>query len=751
MVDFRAVNGRARERGPFGRLAHACGRHRRWVMLAWLAAFVPLSLASFGLRDQLTPGGFEIEGSTSDRARTLLDQRFTRDFPSSMTVALSAAPGDRAALRQVAEAVAAAISPGRDPLVGRVTPPEDMVVVATGDRLLGFLDVGLTRGIDDALRDSDRVIDAARAQATDAVAVEISGGPAIFTDFNRVNEEDLQTSEVIQLPIIIVILVIVLGSLIAAGLPVLSTVVSLLVTLGALYFVAQVFDLSIYVQNVVPLVGIGVGVDYTLFIVNRFREELQKGHPPLDAATVTGATAGRAIFFSGLTVAVALAGMLAVGVPIFTGFAVGTMSVVVLAVLVALTLMPAILTALGPRVFRWNLGAPLVRRLKLPRARRQGADLDAPGFWERWARAVMRRPWVAIVGASAVMLALAAPALDLDLGSSGTSALPDDTTSSRGAALVAEARGIGAVAPVEVLVDGRGRSMRNGPSLTELSGRLAADPEVQSISPAVIYSDDGTIASIRVFPKHDDDSGEAQDFVARIEDEIVPSLRSLDGKQVLIGGGASQNRDFTGTVSSNLPKVIGLVMLLTFVVLVVLFRSILLPLKAVVMTLLSSLAAYGVLVMVFQYGWGDSLLGFEHLGHVTNWVPPFLFSILFGLSMDYEVFLLSRVREHRERYGDDRAAVAWGLARTGYIITAAALIMIVVFMSFFVNRLIPIKESALGLAVAIFIDATLVRILLVPAFMRVAGRWNWWLPGPLDRILPRFDEGELPAPRRSPT
>jgi RND superfamily putative drug exporter len=720
-------------------------------MLAWLLAFVPLSLASFGLRDQLTPGGFEIEGSTSDGARTLLDKRFTRDFPSSMTVVISARAGDRAGLERVAAAVAAAISPGRDPLVGRVTPPDEMTVVPAGDRLLGFLDVGLTRGIDDALRDSDRVIDAARAQATNTVAVEVSGGPAIFTDFNRVNEDDLQKSEVIQLPIIIVILVVVLGSLIAAGLPVLSTLISLLVTLGALFFVAQVFDLSIYVQNVVPLVGIGVGVDYTLFIVNRFREELQKGHPPLDAATITGATAGRAIFFSGLTVAVALAGMLAVGVPIFTGFAVGTMSVVVMAVLVALTLMPAILTALGPKVFRWNAGAPLVRRLKLPRARRQGADLDAAGFWERWARGVMRRPWVAIVGASAVMLALAAPALDLDLGSSGTTALPDDTTSARGAALVAQARGIGAAAPVEVLVDGRGRSMRNDPSLMELSRRLASDPEVQSISPTTIYSDDGTIASIRVFPKHDDDSQEAQDFVARIESEIAPRVPSLDGKQILIGGGASQNRDFTGTVASNLPKVIGLVMLLTFLVLVILFRSIVLPLKAVVMTLLSSLAAYGVLVMVFQYGWGDSLLGFEHLGHVTNWVPPFLFSILFGLSMDYEVFLLSRVREHRERYGDERAAVAWGLARTGYIITAAALIMIVVFMSFFVNRLIPIKESALGLAVAILIDATLVRILLVPAFMRVAGRWNWWLPGALDRILPRFDEGELPTPRRSAT
>lgn len=709
-------------------------------MLGWLLAFVPLAYFALGLADQLSPGGFEIEGSTSDRARTLLDERFTEDFPSSMTVIVSAASGDRAGLDRVAAGVTRAISPGGDELVGRVSP---VIVTSTPDRLLGFIPVGLTRGLDEALRDSDRVIDKARAQATPSVAVEVAGGPAIFTDFNAVNENDLKKSEVIQLPIVILILIVVLGSLIAAGLPVLATVVSLLVTLGSLYFVAQVFDLSIYVQNVVPLVGIGVAVDYTLFIVNRFREELQKGRPPLEAAAVTGATAGRAIFFSGLTVAVALSGMLVVGVPLFTGFAVGTMAVVFMAVLVAITLMPAILTALGHRVFKWNVGAPLVRRLGLPHARRQGADLDAPGFWERWAQAVMRRPWVAIIGASAVMLALAAPALDMDLGSSGSSSLPAETTSSRGAALLAQANGIGAVAPNEIVVDGRGTSLRGNPALVDLSLAVARDPEVQAVAPKPVFSDDGTVASVRVFAKHDDDSIEAQDLVARMENDILPSVATLDGKDVFIGGSASQNRDFTDTVAGNLPKVIALVMLLTFLVLVVLFRSILLPLKAVVMTLLSSLSAYGVLVMVFQYGWGSSLLGFDHLGHVTNWVPPFLFSILFGLSMDYEVFLLSRVREHRDRYGDDRAAVAWGLARTGYIITAAAVIMIVVFMSFFVNRLIPIKESSLGLAVAILIDATLVRILLVPAFMRIAGKWNWWLPKPLERILPRFDEGEL--------
>jgi RND superfamily putative drug exporter len=710
-------------------------------MVGWLAAVVVLGAVAPRLADELTPGGFEIAGSSSDRARTLIDERFTRDFPSSLSVVARAPARARGDLERVLGEVAAALR--SHPLVGAVTPPARAPLAAADGHLVGILEVGLTQGIDEALRDTDEVIDAARARAEPPVEVEVTGGPAVFTDFNRVNEEDLRTAELIQLPLIIVILVLVLGSLVAAGLPLVATIASLLVTLGGLVFVARAFDLSIYVQNVVPLVGIGVGVDYSLFIVNRFREELQRGRPPLEAVAVTGATAGRAVFFSGLTVAVALAGMLAVGVPLFTGFAVGTMAVVAMAVLVALTLTPAVLAALGPRVFRWNIGRPLVRRVGLPARRRQGADLDAPGFWARWARAVMRRPWPYVLVSSAVILALAAPALTLDLGSSGFSALPADTTSRRGADLVAAVRGEGAISPNEIVIDGRGRALRAHPGIASLAALIASDPEVAAVDPRVAYSDDGTVALLRAFARHEDDSEEAQDLVGRIEDDYVPRARGLDGAAVHVGGAASQNRDFTSTVAGNLPRVMGLVMLLTFLVLVLLFRSLLLPLKAVVMTLLSSLAAYGVLVMVFQYGWGDSLLGFESLGHVSNWVPPFLFSILFGLSMDYEVFLLSRIREHRDRYGDERAAVAWGLARTGYIITAAALIMIVVFMSFFGNRLIPIKESALGLAVAILIDATLVRVVLVPAFMRIAGRWNWWLPGPLERRLPRFDEGEL--------
>ena len=714
--------------GWFARLGRFCARRRWWVISAWVLVFGFLGAFAPRLADELTPGGFEIAGSTSDRARAVILERFRGDFPTTLTAVVTAAAENPEALTAAAERVRAAWEADR--VVGAVAPPS-----ASADGRSLFVTAGLDVGLDEALRDADRLIAAARSGAADGVQVDITGGPAIFDDFDRVNEEDLRRSEIVQLPLVLLVLIIVLGSLIAASLPIITTLTALVVTLGALFFVAGGIDLSIYVQNIVPLVGIGVGVDYSLFLVRRFVEELEHGRGVPDAITVTMHTSGRAIFFSGLTVLVALAGMFAVGVPIFTGFAVGSISVVAVAMATGLTLVPAVLAALGRRVMRGKLARLIGRTRGAP------VPLDRTR-WARWAEAIMRRPWPYLLGSVAVLVGLAIPALWLDLGSSGATALPSDVPSIRSANLVAKELGPGALAPVRVVVDA-GRDAVPDAGVTALSAALRRDPSVVSVADAR-PSDDGTASLIQVIPTTAEDTPEAQELVARIEDQIVPATPALAGANVWIGGAASQNRDFNDTVARNLPRVIGLVMLLTFLVLVVLFRSIVLPLKAVVMTLLSVVAAYGVLVMVFQWGWGDAALGFDHLGHVTSWVPPFLFSILFGLSMDYEVFLLSRVREHYDVHGDDRAAVAWGLARSGGIITAAAAIMIIVFLSFLLNRLIPIKESSLGLAVAVFLDATIVRIVLVPAFMRVAGRWNWWLPGWLERLLPAaHSEGAL--------
>ena len=708
--------------GGFARLGRFCAHRRWWVIGTWVAVLAASGVFAPQLGGVLTPGGFEIAGSTSEQARTMILERFSDDFPTAMTVVLSLTAAERTptALTEAAQRVDAALS--TDPLVGEVS------AAAPGrDGRTAFVFVGLRAGLDDALRDADRLIARARSGATDAVRVDVTGGPAIFDDFDRVNQEDLHRSELIQIPLVLLILLLALGSLIASALPIITTFTALVVTLGALYFVARGADLSIYVQNIVPLVGIGVGVDYSLLLVRRFAEELRAGHPTIEAIAIAMHTSGRAIFFSGLTVVVALAGMFAVGVPIFTGFAIGSITVVAIAVATGLTLVPALLAALGAWIVRWNLGA----RLRPATFRDRPVDQTR---WARWADAVMQRPWRYLLGSSALLLALAVPAIWLDLGSSGASALPRDVPSIRAADAVARELGPGALAPLRVIVDG-GAVAPLQAGVDALVVAMRSDPAVALVlrpRPA----DDRAAHLIEVLPAFAEDTVEAQDLVARIEDQIVPATAQLGTARVLIGGAASQNRDFNNAVAASLPRVIALVMLLTFLVLVILFRSILLPLKAVVMTLLSALAAYGVLVMVFQWGWGDSLLGFDSLGHVTAWVPPFLFSILFGLSMDYEVFLLARVREHYDRHGDDRAAVAWGLARSGGLITAAAAIMIVVFLSFLLNRLIPLKESALGLAVAVFLDATIVRIILVPAFMRIAGKWNWWLPGWLDRILP---------------
>jgi RND superfamily putative drug exporter len=711
-----------RNRAIFARLGAWCARRKWWVIGAWVAAFVAVAPFAPRLGDNLTPGGFEIAGSTSERARTTILERFPESYPTTLTVVLT--PRDGVVHPDLDAAAAAATTALRSDaaLVGAVSEP-----VLTRDGRGAFLFVGIRAGLDDALEEADALIALAESGATATVDVTVTGGPAIFNDFDRVNEEDLRTSELVQIPVVLLILVLILGSLIAASLPIVTTVAALVITLGSLFFVANGVDLSIYVQNIVPLVGIGVGVDYSLFLVRRFTEELRAGRTTDEAVQITVHTSGRAIFFSGVTVIVALAGMFAVGVPIFTGFAVGSIAVVAAALATALTLIPAMLAALGPRIGRWNVGS----RLR-PRAFRERPLEESR--WARWAEAVMRRPWPYLCGSTAALLLLALPVLWMDLGSSGATALPRDVPSIRAADAVSAEFGPGALAPIRLVVDGRDAPPDEAAVSALLAG-LRADPAVALVG-APTPSVDGDAILVQVIPRFGEDTPQAQQLVGRIERDIAPAAPGLAGADVMIGGAASQNRDFNETVARNLPRVIAIVMALTFLVLVLLFRSILLPLKAVVMTLLSALAAYGVLVMVFQWGWGDALLGFESLGHVTSWVPPFLFSILFGLSMDYEVFLLSRVREHYERHGDDRAAVAWGLARSGGIITAAAAIMIVVFLSFVSNRLIPIKESALGLAVAVFLDATLVRIILVPSFMRIAGRWNWWLPAWLAHRLP---------------
>ncbi len=669
------------------------------------------------LSTTLKPGGFEIRGSESEHVRLLISERFSNEAPSGLVVVLQATAPEAARatedIRVAAETVRETAEQHPE-IVGSIDPP-----LISPDGRTGVVQIGMRYGIDQTLPKLPPLLDALNDAPVRDVTVGVTGGSAVFHDFDQVNASDLRRAEALQIPLVLLVLVLVLGSLVAAGVPIASTAISIAVTMGILVAAARTIDMSIYVRNIVALVGIGVCVDYALFLVRRFREEKDAGRPRTEAVEVTMATAGRAVFFSGLTVVVAVAGLFAVNLPIFTAFAIGSIAVVVVAVTCALTLIPAVLAVLDGRINALRIG---------PRRPPRPVEESRMG---RWAETVMRRPWQFLIGGSAVLLALAVPALFLEFGSSGSTSLPPDAPSIRAAAVIADLGGAGAVAPIRVIVDGDDGAPSDA-AVRAVIADASRDPDVVATREHR-WSDDGRAAVFEVIARYDEDDPRSHDLVARLRE----SLTSPPGSTVFVGGAPAQNLDFNTTVGTSLPRVIALVMVLTFAVLVVLFRSVLLPLKAVVMTLLSVLATYGVLVVVFQWGVADSLLGFENLGHVTAWVPPFLFSIMFGLSMDYEVFLLTRVREGRDLLGDDRRAVAWGLARSGAIITAAAAIMIVVFLCFLSNRLIPIKETALGLAVAIFLDVTIVRLILAPAFMVIAGRWNWWVPRWLDRILPK--------------
>ncbi len=708
--------------GRFARLGAFCVRRRWWILIAWAIALVGVGMFAPRLAGALKPGGFEISNSQSERSRIMIGERFGGESPAGVSAVMTAAHGGAAGRSDLRAAAArvAAVAARFPALVHEVEP-----ILMAPDGRVGVVTIGLREGIDQSLPRLPPLLDDLAALSRPDVAVGVTGGGAIFRDFDRVNARDLRRSEMIQIPLVLLILLAVLGTVVAAAIPITATGIALAVTMGLLFFGTHLMDMSIYVRNIVALVGIGVGVDYSLFLVKRFREQLDSGDDTPRAVITTMATAGRAVFFSGLTVVVALAGLLAVRLPIFTAFAVGSMTVVAIAVLCALTLIPALLATLGDRVRRLDVLRVIGRRRAAPR------DPAATPIG-RWATLVMRRPWVFLTAGTLVLIGLALPALRLDLGSSGSSALPDEMPSVKAARVIADLGGAGAVAPIRVVLDRLGGPVSDDTVARVRTTAAADDETLATTTPR--RSDDGRATLFEVIARHHEDDPRAQALAGRLR-VALPAVLDADGSEVIVGGAPAQNLDFNETVATSLPRVIALVMLLTFLVLVVLFRSLLLPLKAVVMTLLSVLATYGVLVMVFQWGWAAGLLGIDAPGHVTAWVPPFLFSIMFGLSMDYEVFLLTRVREGLAVTGADRPAVAWGLARSGTIITAAAAIMIVVFLSFLTNRLVPIKETALGLAVAIFLDATIVRMVLAPAFMMVAGRWNWWLPAWLDRRL----------------
>ena len=618
----------------------------------------------------------------------------------------------------------------------------------------------MTGDLDDAsAADHVGALETIREEASDGDTQAYILGEATSTeDFKRISEEDLRFGETIGVIAAIIVLVIVFGSLVAGITPIVMGFFSIAVTLGIVAVLGQLWKFTFFAPNLISMMGLAVGIDYSLFIVSRYREERQHGREKLEAIGRSGATANRAVFFSGLTVALALAGMLLVPTTIFRGLAGGAIIVVTVSVAASMTLLPAVLSLLGDKV---NAGRIFGRK-------RGDVEHGRPGgFWDRASRAVMRRPVISLVLSSAFLIALSLPfwlqahpeddGRGIKQGLSGISTLPDDVQTKQAFnALVQYFPRSGANSPVQLVILGDDSDPEVQQGLQQLEATISDDPHLGTPTQPRV-SQDGSVTLVEI-PL----SGEAADVQSEaavetlrdLRDQYVPQAFGGTGVRVLVGGDTAFVTDFFDVSTEYTPIIFVIVLGLSFILLTVVFRSLVVPAKAILMNLLSVGAAYGAIVLVFQKG-GPAigktiadLFGFQQVDAIEAWLPLFLFSILFGLSMDYHVFLLTRIREEYDKSHDNAEAVAYGLRTTGGIITGAAIIMVAVFAGFAAGRLTPLEEMGFGLAIAVLIDATIVRSILVPSAMKLLGDRNWYLPRWL-QWLPDLDvEGHEAAERK---
>jgi uncharacterized membrane protein YdfJ with MMPL/SSD domain len=749
------------------RLEGAVSRHRRLVLVAWLvllAAALPFTLKQ---TENLTSGGFVVHGSGSEAVDQAIAD-FDQAQRESLAVVLAVRKGsDDASVRRALARVDRAADQVDHVSLSRAD--RQRALASTSRRPIVVVPLKVSGDQDDAAdaaSDLRKELDPSN-DPRDGVEVHLVGQQALWAGMQDLTKGDLETAERTGFPIVFLILLAVFGSLAAAMLPLALGFGSVAVTGAVIYFLSLQTEMSVFVTNVASMIGIGVAVDYSLFVLARYREEVQAGLEPAEARRVAMRTSGLAVAFSGVTVMISLAGLFMVDSTTIRSMAMGAIVVVAVSILAAVTLLPALMGVLGRRAYSRGrlavLGGLVVRSLRW-RRRRPGRTDPArarPGFWQRWTDAVMRRPVVAVLGSSAVLLTLAIPALSLEWGDGALRQFPHQNETRVGAELAAKATGPGAAGPTRVLVEfdsGKTADRANATALRDYVAGLRRDREVASVDPP-LTSRDQRSALIGVTARHDPESPAARGLLDRLRADAGGGRGIAARADLEVGGTTASVEDFKDLVSGSLWKIALFVMGFSYLVLLVLLRSVLLPLKAVAMNLLSVAAAYGVLVAVFQYGWFDGLFGFESLGYINSMTPPFLLAIVFGLSMDYEVFLLTRIKERYAATGDTRRSVAEGLAASARTISSAALIMVAVFAVFAGTGVPSIKEIGLGLSVAIALDATLVRLVLVPAAMELMGKWNWWLPGWLGRVLPRADfessgraggGGDGPQPPDSP-
>jgi RND superfamily putative drug exporter len=699
------------------RLALTC-YHRRWrVFAAWVVFLVAVSVVS-GAAGGVFRNEFSLSGSESKEASDFLEQRGfdTRAGFSGQIVFATDQGVENPTVRHAMEDLFARIerTVPRTQVVSPYQPGEARQVSENGR--IAYAEVNL------ADRSDKEFSDAADQIKAEVDRVHVSGlrvelGGELFSD------QGLPASEAIGILLAIVVLLIAFGSVLAAGLPILTALFGIGTGIALVQLVANGLTMPDFTTQAVAMIGIGVGIDYALLIVTRYRQALRDGHEPEGAVALAADTAGRSVVFAGTTVVIAVLGMLLIQVPAVQGLAVGIALGVLMTMLAATTLLPAVLGFVGHNI----------DKLGLPHKKRAEGEVRE-SFWHRWSRVLQRRPWPPAIAGLLILLLLAAPVLSMRLAFADAGNQPTSDTTRRAYDLLVEGFGPGFNGPLILAVDMPG-GQRDLPTVRQLAERLQTTPDVAFATPPQ-PNDAGNAAIIQVFPSHTPQSEETAQLVDRLRNDVIPPVTRGTNVDVKVGGRTAGATDYANYTAERLPLFIGLVLLLSFVLLMTVFRSILVPLKAVIMNLLSIGAAYGVIVAVFQWGWLKDLIGVAKAGPVEAWAPMMLFAIVFGLSMDYEVFLLSRMREEYDRTGDNATAVADGLAATARVITAAAAIMILVFSAFILGDNRAIKLFGFGLAVAVFLDATIVRLILVPATMELLGDSNWWIPRWLDRILP---------------
>ena len=727
------------------RLTAWCSR-RPWLVLAgWAVLLLAAGGINAGFLGDALSGDEEVTSDTESRRADEL--RAERQPPASGGIEPSevvvlrsdtarvADPGFKAATLALAEDLRRA---GATEVTTFYDTGSERLVSADGDTTAML--VALGPDAEDTIEDVVGAVQASDGRG--GLQVAITGEETLDADFSTLAGEDLKNGELkFGLPAALVVLLIVFGSVLAGVIPMLMALVSIAVALALVAIVGQAFPLSVFATNMLTGMGLALGIDYSLFVLSRYREERSHGREQMEAIAAVGATASRAVLFSGIAFTLAMVGLLLVPSTIMRSLATGAITVGLVSVATALTFLPALLGLLGDRVNAWRL--PVFGRV---------ATREESPFWSRVVRGVMRRPAVSLVLATAALLAMAAPILTLRSGEAGVSTLPDRLAAKQGYEALNAEFPAETTAPVEVVIaDGA-----DSPAVAAGIERLRADPrsgEVLGLADASVErSPELTVLTVPV--RGDALDADAVDAVRELRAEWIPAAFGGSELEVLVAGDTAEAIDESDTMTAWLPAVLAFVLGLSFVLLTIAFRSLVVAAKAIAANLLSVGAAYGLLVLVFQEGFGNELFGFPQVDTIEAWVPLFLFAVLFGLSMDYHVFLLSRIRERYSQTADNSEAIAYGVGSTGRIITGAALIIIAVFSGFARGDLVMFQQMGFGVAVALLLDATLVRLVLLPAAMELLGDRNWYLPSWLSWLPDVRVEGPrisppAPAPRTS--